>query len=519
MSLKNLFKAGELVIPVPIGVLMTLQYNTEGNLEKIYTGLKDDRTDITTERLVQFVNNGTVPSKIHITNGSTLVEGVLYTGNMISQKSWDSPKTLYDILLDKYDDDSMQFNFFGFNIYSYAIAINGSISIHKFLRTNGFHTLEGFLLPIGDADALVSNFVKSDAFPFLQVAMGYFTIGTDAKYHSGSVSQQMVLSISKVNDINGYVKAKIDFKSFSIYLDYSEAIFKRISKGSTLILDEHRNIIFVFGGKHPLSSIISCDCCGKVFPASDSGLTQCTDFRCPSLLYGPISQFIRKLGILPEMTEDRFLECIKDKSITCLSDVLLLPEYKDVKIHTTISTLLRSLIPYRLIGTDDIINVFVSKCANGVSSIIYYTDNPDRIGSDLHITDKYLSRLVCWLSDSCNASMLKDMLVSGQFVFDGSDRTFDGPPIFRGKTVFLTGNFIHGSIIDVAGIIQSYSAETTLSFSTNVNCVLVGDAGGDIDDQSITIANEYHIPVFGELEFFEKYDIDSDLRSNGVDSI
>ena len=189
MSLKNLFKAGELVIPVPIGVLMTLQYNSEGNLEKIYTGIKDDRIDITRERLIQFANNGTVPPKIHITNGTTFIEGVLYTGNVMSRKTWNSPKTLYDVLLDKYTDDHTQFNFFGFNIYSYAIAINGSISIHKFLRTNGFHTLEGFLLPIGDTDALAKNFVNSDAFPFLKVAMGYVTIGTDVKYHSSGVSQ------------------------------------------------------------------------------------------------------------------------------------------------------------------------------------------------------------------------------------------------------------------------------------------------------------------------------------------
>ena len=517
MSLKNLFKAGELVIPVPIGVLMTLQYNRDGNLEKIYTGIKDDRTDITTERLIQFVNNGTVPSKIHITNGSTFVEGVLYTGDVKSRKSWDNPKTLYEILLDKYDDNPSMFNFFGVNIFSHAIAINGSISIHKYLRTTGFHTLEGMLLPIGDTDALIKNFVNSDAFPFLKVAMGYFTIGTDVTYIHGGVHQHIIRSIDRFNDINGYIKGKIVFKEFEMYLDYSDIVRQKLSKGTTLILDDNRNIIFSFGGKNTPSNIVSCSCCGKVFPVSETGLTQCSDYRCPSRLYPAISQFIKKLGILPEMTEQRFMECISDKSITCLSDILILPEYKDIKIHTTIASLLRALVPYRLIGTDTILNTFVNKCANGITSIVYYTDNPDRIGSDLNITDKNLNRLVCWFADSCNAVMFKDMLVSSQFVFDGSDKTFDGPPIFRGKRIYLTGDFIHGNIIDVCGILQSYAAEATLSFSTNVNCVLVGEAGGDVDEQSITIAHEYNIPVFSEIDFFHTYDIDSDLIANGVD--
>ena len=518
MSLKNLFKAGELVIPVPIGVLMTLQYNREGNLEKVYTGIKDDRVDVTNERLIQFANNGTVPSKIHITNGSTFVEGVLYTGDVKSRKSWDSPKTMYDILLDKYDDNPSMFNFFGVNIFSHAIAISGSISIHKYLRTTGFHTLEGMLLPIGDTDALIKNFVDSDAFPFLKVAMGYYTIcGTDVSYIHSGVRQEIIRSIDKFVDINGYVKGKINFKDFTMYLDYSDIVRQKLSKGTTLILDDKKHIIFTFGGKNAPSNIMSCDCCGKVFQIPESGLVQCSDQRCPSLMYPAVSQFMKKLGILPEMTEQKFLDYIHDKSITCISDVLNLPEYKDIKIHTTIASLLRALIPYRLIGTDTIINTFVNKCANGVTSIIYYTDNPDRIGSDLQITDKNLNRLACWLSDSYNAIMLKDMLVSSQFVFDGADRAFDGPPIFRGKKIFVTGDFIHGSIIDVCDILQSYAAEATLSFSTNVDCVLVGEAGGDVDEHSITIAHEYKIPVFSEVDFFHTYDIDSDLIANGVE--
>lgn len=520
MNLKNRFKAGELVIPVPIGVLMTLQYNRDGNLERVYTGLKDDREDVTESKLVPFVNNGTVPSKIHITNGTTFIEGVLYTGDVQSRKPWDSQITLNDILLDKYDDHPHMFNFFGANIWSHAISINGTVAIHKYLRTTGFHTLEGMLLPIGNTDALLQNYINSDSFPFLKVAMGYFTIGSDVKYIPGGISQQTVKSIDKHVDVNGYITAKVELKKFPLFMDFSDAIRHRISKGTTLILDDNNNILFSFGSKTAPSNIISCSCCGKVFAVSESGVTQCADPRCPSLLYPVITQFITKLGIVPEMTEERFFECIKNKSITCLSDILLLPEYKDQKIHTTIGKLLRALIPYRLISNDIVIDMFVNKCANAVESIMYYTDNADKIGADLSIVDKNLNRLACWLTDGYNAVTFKDMLVSGQFVFDGVERTFDGPPIFRGKKIYVTGSFMHGSVINVCNILQSYAAEATLNFSTDVDCILVGDADpAEADTQSITIAGQYRIPVYNEVDFFTNYDIDADIALNGADVV
>ena len=61
-----------------------------------------------------------------------------------------------------------------------------------------------------------------------------------------------------------------------------------------------------------------------------------------------------------------------------------------------------------------------------------------------------------------------------KFIFDTVEKSFDGPPIFRGKKVYVTGRFIHGTIIDVCNIIQSYAATATTVFSTDVNCVLVG---------------------------------------------
>lgn len=514
MSLRNLLKAGELVAPVPIGILMTLQYNTDGNLEKVYTGIGDDRTDVTKSKLIPMINNKTVPAKIHIKTGTTFVEGVLYTGDIQTKKSWDSD-SLVDLLFGKYTRNPEIFNFFGANIKSLAINIKGSINVTRYLKTSGFHTLNGFIMPIGNTEALIKNFIDGDMFPFMKVAMGYYSYGAEAKYISGGIHQHVVHNTERFTDINGYIKSEIDFKDFKLYLDYSDIVKYRISRGTTVILDDENRIVFCFGGKDTPASNIKCNCCGKLITVPDSGFVLCTDAHCPSMLYPQITQFTHKLGIR-EMEETRFRELVEEKKLHCVADVLDLPEYLGVKIHTNISTLLRALIPYRLLGTNDLIDIFVNKCTNSIDTITYYTDNPDRITSDLNITDIGVNRLVCWLTDTWNATEFKSLMVSDKFVFDSAERSFDGPPIFRGKKIYVTGKFIHGSIIDVCNILQSYAAEATMIYSADVNCVLIGGVNEDNDGVSIQHARNNRIPVYQELEFFNEYDIDTDLQQNGV---
>ena len=516
MSVRNLLKAGELIAPVPIGVLMTLQYNREGNIEKVYTGIGDERVDVTKSKLMQMITNHTVPSRIHIKNGTTFVEGVLYTGDIQTKKSWDSAESLNDILFAKYSKNPEMFNFFGANIKSLAVNIAGSINITRYLKTTGFNVLNGFILSIGDTDALIKNFIDGDMFPFMKVAMGYYAYGATARYVSGGVHQHVVHEVDRYTDINGFIKCKVDFKDFCIYLDYSDIVKYRISRGTTIILDESNSLVFCFGGKDTPASNIKCDCCGKLIVTPDSGFVQCGDPHCPSMLYPKIQQFMHKLGIVPEMKEQEFRSHIEKKEILSLSDVLNLPEYDGVKIHTSISNVLRAMIPYKLIGQDTIITMFVNKCTNSIESVTYYADHPDMIGTDLNITDIGLNRLVCWLSDSWNVNEFKEMLVCDKFIFDTVEKSFDGPPIFRGKKVYLTGSFIHGTIIDVCNIIQSYAATATTVFSTDVNCVLVGGMNEETDGTSLQIAMQHRIPVMTEQDFFKEYDIDTDLIQNGV---
>ena len=90
--------------------------------------------------------------------------------------------------------------------------------------------------------------------------------------------------------------------------------------------------------------------------------------------------------------------------------------------------------------------------------------------------------------------------------------SFDGAPIFRNKTIFITGTFKHGSLADIKSILESYSATVVTDFDSYIQCVLVGDIKEDIEGQAIIAARELHLPIFSESEFFARYEIDEDLE-------
>ena len=78
----------------------------------------------------------------------------------------------------------------------------------------------------------------------------------------------------------------------------------------------------------------------------------------------------------------------------------------------------------------------------------------------------------------------------------------------------ITGSFAHGSLAEITSILASYSAAVTQTFSTAVNCVLVGDLNENTNAFAVKSARKSAIPVMQESEFFKQYDIDSDLAEN-----
>ena len=78
----------------------------------------------------------------------------------------------------------------------------------------------------------------------------------------------------------------------------------------------------------------------------------------------------------------------------------------------------------------------------------------------------------------------------------------------------MTGKFLHGSFDEIKSIFASYSAETTRVFNSSVNCLVIGDTKEDINGSIIMQCRKINLPIFGETEFFNKYEIDADMSEN-----
>lgn len=155
-------------------------------------------------------------------------------------------------------------------------------------------------------------------------------------------------------------------------------------------------------------------------------------------------------------------------------------------------------------------------CSNNEQTFKYYIEHPEEIQKDLNIQHNELNKLITWLSDGCNASDLMTLVDSAQINIVALKSTFNGAPIFRNKRIFITGKFIRGSLDSIAGILQSYSASVTTQFSNVVDCVIVGGLHEDVDGKAVNFARTLNKPIFNENEFFNRYEIDADIKANLV---
>ena len=93
---------------------------------------------------------------------------------------------------------------------------------------------------------------------------------------------------------------------------------------------------------------------------------------------------------------------------------------------------------------------------------------------------------------------------------------FDGAPIFRGKRIFITGSFKHGSMEEISSILNSYSAEVTFDYEGKIDLVLVGDISEGVNGVAVKNAVSLRVPIMKESDFFKRYEIDDDIQQNLV---
>lgn len=519
MNMRNLLKPGDFVMPMPIGIHLTLQYNVSGNLEKVYTGFDSERIDRTGDMMDLVIQNKTAPSKIHITKGTTWVKGVLYTG-AFSDVSGVLPKCAESYLAERFISTPAAFNFFAATIESTSVLFNGATSVRQTLAMAKFKILPGWLAPAEVTNEVVSGWISSPIYTFMPIVTDYVVFrNTSVSIHSAHLVQKIVESVNNYTDLNGFLKSKLKIKGSDtpVYVNYSETVMHNITKGSIIIQDTEQHIVYTKCQKRakPYDTIITCSCCGRQYTVPKTDTVICPNEHCSSRLMPRIMQFVNIMH-MPKYEDKLLEEKVKKNKVICIPDLFLLPEYSELHLNVTITSLLRALVPIALIPRDDVFVSLSIACSNKERTFRYYVENPEHISSDLNISHPDLNKLVKWLLDGYNVSDINTLLNSPNINLVESKKKFDGAPIFRNKTICLTGSFIRGSMAEIASILHSYSAKVVFRFTNTVDCVLVGGTMENIDGKILRDAKSLNKAVMSEDAFFKKYEIDSDINANLV---
>lgn len=520
MFAKTFCKPGSYLCVVPIGLQVTLQYNAKGLLEKVFLGYGDNKTNITNDVLSELLASKTVPGNIHLKQGTTWVKGVLH-----SQKVFTTPGVLPTCIesemLEDLQYNTQDYTFYAGTVESMAASFRGAMITRNWLSMAGFTLLPGFIAPVNLDATSFELLMNNDKYPFKYPFVSGFLVfeGTDAEYHNAMISQDVVKTVKRHNDINGYIKATLSCVGQYKEVHYSDVVKHNIHTNTLLIMNSCGDILSSVSTdskkRDKRSATISCSVCGKSFRCPTSGPVKCEDLNCRSTMYGHIQKLLCTFS-LPSMDEKRFQHLLENDEIVCLTDVLILEEYRDAKISCTLDKILQACIPVTVCSDTSLLTAFVSRCSNSWNTLQYYLLNPQKIPIDLDMSSPAMKKVIDWLSDSYNVSTIQTLVESDQITIVTSSKKFDGAPIFRDRTILVTGKFMHGDLAEVSAILQSYSAKVVTQYDKSVGCLVVGSLKENIDGKAIQAARANNIPVFDEVEFFKKYTIDEDLAANNL---
>lgn len=513
---KTVCNAGSLVYIVPTGLLVTLRYDAHGVLNKAYSGI-NSKEDLGEDFLKAIVRQGLVPGSIKLHGGTTDIQGVFYS-NQISAKEGTLPECEFDRIAEDIKSGGIKYKFYVGNVDSGAMAITPS-SMQAWTKMVGFESLPCWAVPINATEESLKSYIVNNTYiPFeYPLISGFMIFEGQAKGRYFPIELKTFTVTDKpVNllDFNGDIKYGIQRGDNSLVVDYPDAVKYNIQQGSQLVLDGNTVIWSNTQNADPTARLpkrITCSSCHKILDVPEDGSMTCSDPFCTSRLYPRIQRLCNVLG-LEVLSTERFDEAVKKGDITILPDVLLLPEYKDVKVVKPISEILFASINGEVGMNKDWLIKFCNKCNNSYDTIKYYFNGPLRIRTELDMD--ILPRFAKWLAEPRNLVELDTIVHSEQIVIDNADRItkFDGAPVLRDKRIMITGTFLHGTTEDIIAILQSYSATVVTSMDKKVQCVVVGDIKENIDGLAIQLARELDIPMFDESQFFARYSIDEDLE-------
>lgn len=515
MKLPFNFEVGDVVIPMPVGIYATLQYDLDGKLEKIYKGF-DGQKDITNLVMDFARTHNWVPMSISVTKGTSWVHGVFYTGTQfVPEKLGNISKEFDDSLMRLLSDYPQQFNFFAVDFKSTAFAIKGYRNINSWLNSGLFKTLNSVVILTGTHNTFTEDVSNVFPFPFPEISGYYIYHGVETSYTYTDIEKEKIAAIDPIVDPSGYVCYKCIFEdsTYGTTLTYDAVADNEINENDVIYLHDSKLIAVHHKSsvKHDYSHY-SCPTCGRVTVYDGQAAMRCCNEECTSRLYFDINRLLEVLK-LPSMDYGQYTQEVASGNISRLEDVFNITPYNEMKVSSSIGDILDGLIPFEQLRNRQILHLFVAKCCNSLLTIRSYIDaSASTISKELMIpmsdsmtlhnafTDR-VRRLFNTLVELPNIELTAGALV------------YQNAPIFRNKTIAITGDFVHGVTSQIVSILSSYGAIVKTHFDNTCDCLIVGDKNENVSGLDVRRATKQRKDIFSEGYFFSHYDIDSDLKS------
>lgn len=519
---KTFCKPGSLIYIVPTGLLVTLRYDAHGQLNGIFKGFSAHGEPTGEELPQEFLQvvrtNGLVPLSLKQMGTTSVVWGVFYS-DVFTVKVGDVPICEFDRIIKDIISGNIKYKFYAGHMDSGSAAVSNPTTFHTWCQLAGFDPLPMWLVPTDATDQTLKDYILGNIqYPFkYPLISGYIVYegGIKPYFYQLSLQTIEVTQAEKYVNHSGYIKYRVHYGDDECFtMNYPDAAFYNVKPKSHLIMDGSTVIwSSTKSSNHSdrLPKRLVCSSCGKILDVPDTGYMTCTEPHCTSLMYPRIERFCKVLGI-EVLSKEKFDKYIADSELQIFSDLLLLPEYKDIKIKKNLWELIFACIPMDVGVDKQWLIKFCNRCNNNYKTVKFYFDSPVRIYTELDMNVS--RRFANWLSIPRNINEFDTIISSDQIELSVQDRvlSFDGAPIFRNKTIYITGVFKHGSIAEIRAILESYSATVVTEFDEYIQCVLVGDIKDGIDGKAILAARELKLPIFNESEFFAKYEIDEDLE-------
>lgn len=522
MFVRNFLQAGDYVIIVPFGLPVTLQYGEKGNIQKVYYGYENREDPLDESALYALIKSDMIPNTIQIKGGTTWVEGVLTLSNLQDiicefDLVGSVPSCMRSNLESLLSSDSYLFSFYAGSVDSLASVFRGAVNNRRWLASAHFELLPGYAVPADINESKFESMVNNDRFEFTWPLIQSYMIYRNGKtlHHDLGMSIQSVNKISDYVDQQGYIKSTLELNDHTLSVSCTDVFKYDIFKSTVLVLDSDRKIIYSMNtSKKKRDSEVFCSMCGsRIHLSKNLKYVRCSDEHCVSRLYPRISQFLKTLS-LPAVDFETYKDIVQNRSNMSVVDILDTSTYEAVKLECSLVEVIRSIVPLDILPRYQDIETLCRACDNSEGTLIYYITHVDKMISDLSLDKHVYSRLFKWLESVENVSDVMQVMNSDHISISKEMKRFDGPPIFRNKTIYITGTFRRGSHQDIKEILSSYSANVVEKFDKSTGCVLVGDIPENVNGNTINRAKSNRIPVMLESDFFNQYDIDSDLREN-----